>query len=190
MLILSDSVKGGNSTNPPFLHLLPITDRAAAHLDFVKVRMPGGVDVSGDAAHALLPPDQAKTSPETDEEKKQHLQAEILSRWPYIFVGCLALVSIVVGLCIWRCCKRRKANRAKQLNKQLGLEANGDKSTSYLPLDEPHSAMPVMLQTFRQDAGHHQTNGGYRPSHEGYRPSHEGYRPSESHEGYRPSQQR
>lgn len=157
-------MKGGKSTDAPFLHLLPITDRDAAHLDFVNVRM-GGVDVSGDSAHALLPPDQAKTSPETEEEKKQHLQAEILSRWPYIFAGCFVFVLLVVGLCVWRCCKRRKARRAKQMNKELGLEGNSDKSTSYLPLDEPHSAMPVMLQTFNQDSGYRQSNDSRRPSH-------------------------
>ena len=36
----------------------------------------------------------------------------ILSRWPYIFVGCLAFVLIVAGVIIWRCCivrRRRKA---------------------------------------------------------------------------------
>ena len=32
----------------------------------------------------------------------------ILSRWPYIFVGCLAFVLIVSGLIIWRCCCRRR----------------------------------------------------------------------------------
>ena len=39
----------------------------------------------------------------------------ILSRWPYIFVGCVAFVLIVAGLITWRCCvarRKRKAARA------------------------------------------------------------------------------
>lgn len=147
-------VKGSKSNYNPFVRLMPITDREAAHRDFVNVRM-GGVDVSGDSAHALLPQSQAKASPESSKEKKQHLQAEILSRWPYIFVGCFLFVLILVGLCIWRCCKRRKAARAKQMNKELGLHDNSNKSTSYLPIDEPHSAMPVMMRTFSSQEQDH-----------------------------------
>jgi len=147
-------VRGSKSNYDPFVRLLPTTDREAAHRDFVNVRM-GGVDVSGDSAHALLPQSQAKSSPESSKEKKQHLQAEILSRWPYIFVGCFLFVLILVGLAIWHCCKRRKAARAKQMNKELGLMDNSNKSTSYLPIDEPHSAMPVMMQTFSSHGQEH-----------------------------------
>lgn len=147
-------VQGGESSDAPFISLLPITDRAAAHTDFVNIRM-NGVDVSGDAAHALLPADQAKSSPETKEEKKQHLQAEVLSRWPYIFSGCFVFVLLIVGLCIWKCCKRRKANRAKRLNKELGLDNSGDKRTSYLQLNETRVATkPMKMQTFSQEYYH------------------------------------
>ena len=38
----------------------------------------------------------------------------ILSRWPYIFVGCVAFVLIVAGLITWRCCVRRRQRKAAQ----------------------------------------------------------------------------
>ena len=44
----------------------------------------------------------------------------ILSRWPYIFVGCLAFVLIVIGLIVWRCCvARRKKREAKSNSMRL-----------------------------------------------------------------------
>ena len=36
----------------------------------------------------------------------------ILSRWPYIFVGCVAFVLIVAGLITWRCCVARRKRKA------------------------------------------------------------------------------
>jgi hypothetical protein len=98
-----------------------------------------GVDVSGYSAHALLPPSQAKHSREPAAEKQQRLQAEILSRWSYIFSGCFMLILLIIGLCVWRCCKRRKVNRTKQMHKELGLEGHRDKNTACLLLDVSHS---------------------------------------------------
>jgi len=144
----------GKSSYDPFVRLLPITDRGAAHADFVKVRM-NGIDVSGDAAHALLPPSQGKTSPESAQEKKQHYEARVLSHWPYIFLGCLVLVLSLVGCCIWRCCRRRRANRETQLNKELGLREAGDKNSAYWPIQDPYAAtVPVGMQ--RIDHSRHQ----------------------------------
>ena len=54
----------------PFIQLLPLTDRAAAHKDFVQVRL-AGIDTTGDSAHALLPTDQMKHSPVSAAEKKK-----------------------------------------------------------------------------------------------------------------------
>jgi hypothetical protein len=88
------------------MQLLSVTDKAAAHKDFVQVRL-GGVDTTGDANHQLLPESEAKSSPESSAEKKQHLAGKVLRQWPYIFLGCLAFVAIVTGLIVWKCCCRR-----------------------------------------------------------------------------------
>lgn len=113
-----------NDRDDPFIQLLPITNKQAAHDDFVKVRM-GGVDKTGDSAHALLPADQGQSSPVSSAEKKKMYEEKILSRWPYIFVGCLAFVLIVIGLIIWRCCVRRKRARATAKNaKKLNINTS------------------------------------------------------------------
>ena len=54
----------------PVIQLLPLTNAAAAHNDFVQVRL-AGVDTTGNAAHALLPTDQMKHSPVSAAEKKK-----------------------------------------------------------------------------------------------------------------------
>jgi hypothetical protein len=133
-----NSVSGKSSYNP-FVRLLPITDRNTAHADFVNIRM-NGVDVSGDAAHALLPPSQGKKSPVSAQEKKQHYEARILSHWPYIFAGCLVFVLALVGFCVWRCCRRRKLRKAKQMNTELGLRDAGNKNSAYWPLQDPNAS--------------------------------------------------
>lgn len=51
----------------------------------------------------------------------------VLSRWPEIFVGCLAFVLIVIGVITWRCCvarRRRRARTAQQAAK-MGLAPGG-----------------------------------------------------------------
>lgn len=100
----------------PFIQLASITNVDQAHADFVKVRL-GGVDTSGAAQYQLLPVDQMKRSPVSDEEKKKKYQEMILSRWPYIFVGCLVFVLLITGYCVWRCCCRKSK---KQGNSKLG----------------------------------------------------------------------
>lgn len=35
----------------------------------------------------------------------------ILSRWPYIFIGCLGFVLVVAGLIVWRCCVHRRKKK-------------------------------------------------------------------------------
>lgn len=133
----SYSVKGGTFNYDPFAYLMPITNAATAHTDFVNARM-NGTDVSGDAAHALLPADQGQKSPIPESEKKKELQAKILSRWPYIFLGCLILVLALVGFVIWKCCKRRKLRREKKMAAELGLEPKHQKRHTYLELQDSH----------------------------------------------------
>lgn len=116
---------------------MPITDKTKAHTDFVQTRM-GGVDVSGDSAHALLPADQGQKSPIPESEKKKELQAKILSRWPYIFLGCFVFFLILLGLGIWKCCQRRKQRRERKKNAELGLGGKHQESRTYLELQDSH----------------------------------------------------
>jgi hypothetical protein len=131
------SVKGGTFEYDPFAYIMPVTDKGKAHNDFVQVRM-GGVDVSGDSAHALLPADQGQKSPIPDSEKKKELQAKILSRWPYIFLGCFVFFLILVSFGIWKCCKRRKQRREKKMAAELGLGGKHQGNRTYLELQDSH----------------------------------------------------
>jgi len=129
----------------PFLQLLPTTNVQAAHNDFVQVRM-GGDDTTGDSQWALLPASEQQHSPLTADEKKKEYEEMVLSRWPEIFVGCLAFVLIVTGIIVWRCCCRkgrknrgccgcggaRKNTNARELGMEKDLGTRG-KSDSYLP---------------------------------------------------------
>ncbi len=58
----------------------------------------------------------------------------ILSRWPYIFVGCLAFVIIVISLITWRCCvRKRKQREAKAASTRL-LDPSGQRSSGAQPI--------------------------------------------------------
>ncbi|KAI0669255.1 acid protease [Trametes maxima] len=103
----------------PYVQLLPVTDTSAAKKEFIASRL-NGQDTTGDSLHALLPADQMQHSPISKAEKKKQYEEMILSRWPYIFVGCLAFVLIVAGLITWRCCvHRRRRREAKARNARL-----------------------------------------------------------------------
>lgn len=136
-LTVAYRVKGGTFNHDPFVYLMPITDKTKAHNDFVQARM-GGVDVSGDSAHALLPVDQGQKSPIPESEKKKELQAKILSRWPYIFLGCFIFVLMLVGFGIWKCCKRRKQRREKRMTGKFDLGGRLKEDRTYLELQESH----------------------------------------------------
>jgi len=130
-------VKGGTFDHDPFAYIMPITNKGKAHDIFVNTRM-GGVDVSGDSAHALLPADQGQKSPIPDSEKKKEIQAKILSRWPYIFLGCLVFLLLLVGFGIWKCCKRRRQRREKKMAAKLGLGGKPQGNRTYLELQDSH----------------------------------------------------
>jgi len=146
------SVKDGTFDYDPFAHIMPVTNKDRAHSDFVNTRM-GGVDVSGDSAHALLPADQGQKSPVPEDEKKKELQAKILSRWPYIFLGCIIFVFMLVGFGIWKCCQRRKQRREKKLAAELGLGGKHQGNRTYLELQDSHNY------------GNSQAKLGYYPNH-------------------------
>lgn len=135
---------GGSGENP-YIQLLPTTNSAEARNDFITARM-GGTDSTNAPQFALLPASQQQHSPVSEEEKKEMYQELVLSRWPYILVGCLVFIFLVVGFCIWRCCCRKgargccgiggkKAPKASRVSKMFNPMEPA--STTYLPLQEP-----------------------------------------------------
>jgi len=127
----------------PFIQMLPTTNLTAAHEAFVQVRL-SGVDTTGSSSQQLLPASQEQHSPETEAEKKAQYEEYVLSRWPEIFVGCLAFVLIVIGIVIWRCCIRRKRARAKQ---SAGLLPTSKGPLPYRQLEDPSTATLVDMQS-------------------------------------------
>ena len=73
----------------------------------------------------------------------------VLSRWPEIFVGCLAFVLIVIGVITWRCCVRRKRRQAAQKAASMGLNTGLGAPTQYKVLDGAASSSMVNLQEMR-----------------------------------------
>ncbi|TCD70766.1 hypothetical protein EIP91_001796 [Steccherinum ochraceum] len=135
--------------NDPFVQLLPLTDPTTAKNDFVKIRL-SGVDSTGDAAHQLLPADQMQHSPFSAGEKKKMYAEKVLSRWPYILVGCLVFVLLMIGLITWRCCvwrKRRNAAKAKTAA-SMGISTGGlSKPEPAYPLEMQGTSSPVLAKT-------------------------------------------
>ena len=138
----------GNSKADPYIQLSSITDTALAKKDFINIRL-GGTDTTSSSRWTLLPADQQQHSPIPSGEKKKLQQEKILSRWPYILSGCMLLVLISIGLCIWKCCCRRgKAKSIASTSRVLRTKSlrepnpfSGEPaSTTYLPLDEPSIA--------------------------------------------------
>jgi len=70
------------------------------------------------ASQTLLPADQGKESPLQPGEARRHLAEKVISRWPYILVGCLVAVFLIIGLVVWRCCCRRGAKKGKPFSKK------------------------------------------------------------------------
>lgn len=105
-----------NDRGDPYVQLLSVTNTSSAHADFVNTRL-NGTDTTGSASAALLPASQESHSPLSPGEKKQHIEGAIERNWPYIFVGCLVFVVLVVGCAVYACCCRRRRKRAHPFNK-------------------------------------------------------------------------
>ncbi|KAJ7078652.1 aspartic peptidase A1 [Mycena epipterygia] len=133
----------------PYIQLLPLTNLATAHQDFVNARL-GGVDTTGASQYTLLPASQQQHSPVSEAEKKAKYEEMILSRWPYILVGCLVFVALLVGLIVWRCCCRRGRGKANKKNKGLFQQT----SQTYLPVQGGAGGAQY------EGAGAHYTSGG------------------------------
>jgi hypothetical protein len=146
LLDYGDWVKSNKDRGDPYVQLLSVTDAAQAKSDFVQVRL-GGVDTTSDDKWQLLPPEQMQHSPISDEEKKKKYQEMVLSRWPYIFVGCLLLVLLIIGFITWKCCKRRRARKAAE--KAAQDDFGGKKGEGlYVPLQNTGGASSDHLPPF------------------------------------------
>jgi hypothetical protein len=101
-----------NDRSDPYVQLLSVTNASAARADFINVRM-GGVDMTGSSSQTLLPASQESHSPISAAEKKQHIEGAVERNWPYILLGCIAFVLIMLGSCIYACfCRKRRRNKS------------------------------------------------------------------------------
>ncbi|KAM6494075.1 aspartic peptidase A1 [Amanita muscaria] len=115
---------GSNSRDKPFIQLMSITSVQNAKQDFIQVRLSGS-DTTGNSRWTLLPASQIQHSPVSEAEKKRQYQEWILSRWPYIFIGCFIFVLLMIGLCIWRCCCRRDKDGRRRCTCCCGRDKKG-----------------------------------------------------------------
>ncbi|OJT08148.1 hypothetical protein TRAPUB_944 [Trametes pubescens] len=153
-----------NDRGDPFIQLLSVTDATEARQDFVQLRL-NGVDSTNDTAHALLPASQMQHSPISAAEKKKQYEEMILSRWPYIFVGCLAFVIIVISLITWRCCvRKRKQREAKAASTRL-LDPSGQRSSGAQPISFDRLEGGMMPNNMEMHESHKSGyDYDYRPS--------------------------
>ena len=136
LLDFGNWIDGSNERDDPYVQMLPLTNVNTARSNFVRARL-NGTDSIASSQYALLPPEQMQRSPVSDEERRTKYKAMILSRWPYIFAGCLVFVILLVGCCVWRCCCRKRRAAKK---KTSPYQEKGD-GTVYVALGsrEAHS---------------------------------------------------
>jgi hypothetical protein len=138
----------------PYVQLASIIDPIAAKQDFINIRLGGNASALSDSRFALLPANESQHSPIPPGEKTKELEEKVLSRLPYILLGSVILLALIIGFCIWRCCcrgKNRKCCRrnAKQLpgnDPRIFVPGTGD--VSYVALtnrskDDSSSAFSV-----------------------------------------------
>lgn len=146
-------ITGGSNSNNPYIQLLPLTNVESAVNDFIQVRL-NGQNTINSSQYALLPASQEQHSPESAAEKKQAYEELVLSRWPYIVVGGLVLLILLISYCVWRCCCRRKRmakKAAKKAAQQNGGAASVDgfKSGPYAQLHDSQSTASLVMQPMR-----------------------------------------
>jgi hypothetical protein len=149
-------INGGSNSNNPYVQLLPLTNIESAVNDFIQVRL-NGQNTINSPQYALLPASQGQHSPESASEKKKAYEELVLSRWPYILVGCLVFLILLISYCIWRCCCRRKRmakKAAKKAAQQKGGAASvgGFKSGPYAQLNGSQSTTSLVMQPMRGSA--------------------------------------
>ncbi|KAF9533071.1 aspartic peptidase domain-containing protein [Crepidotus variabilis] len=143
LLDFGNWIENSSDQEHPYIQMVPTTSVAEGRGDFIQVRL-SGTDTISDSRWTLLPAAQMQHSPISAEEKKKKYQEMILSRWPYIFVGCLAFIILTTGFCIWKCCQRRRARRAGGLQNSsnrkgtLGFFGKNDDKVASRELNSPY----------------------------------------------------
>lgn len=154
LLNFGDWIKDSGSQSTAYIQMTSLVDIASARNDFVQTRL-AGVDTISDSKWALLPADQMQHSPISADEKKKKYQEMILSRWPYILVGCLVFVIIVIGLIVWKCCCRRKkkqSDMALGTGGKKGLFSGKGGRDSYVPLEAQNRSVADLNTPYTPNA--------------------------------------
>ena len=125
----------------PYVQLASIIDPTTAKQDFINIRLGGNTSALSDPKYALLPANESQHSPLLPGEKTKELEEKVLSHLPYILLGCVIILTLISGCCIWRCCCRGK-NRRCCRRKPKNLPSNdprvfvpGTGDISYVPLE-------------------------------------------------------
>ncbi|KDR82582.1 hypothetical protein GALMADRAFT_237974 [Galerina marginata CBS 339.88] len=185
LLDFGDWIGDAGDQDHPYLQLLSTVDPVAARADFINVRLAGN-DTISTPRWALLPADQLQHSPVSEEEKKKKYQEMILSRWPYIFVGCLAFVLLTVGFCIWKfCCKRCRGKKQQDMalegkpgKKGLSIFSKKAARESYVPLEYKNRSVADLSAP--HTPGYSQQQHDSMPSYPAYPPEQDYHRNSHS----------
>jgi hypothetical protein len=155
LLNFGDWITDSSSQGTAYIQMTSLVNIASARNDFVQTRL-GGVDTISDSKWALLPADQMQHSPISADEKKKKYQEMILSRWPYILVGCLVFVVIVIGLIVWKCCCRRKKKQsdiALGTGGKKGLFSGKKGRDSYVPLEAQNRSVADLNTPYTPTGG-------------------------------------
>ncbi|KAF8524419.1 acid protease [Hysterangium stoloniferum] len=134
-----DFVDGDTANrSDPYMQLLALTDPAAAHKDFVALRL-NGKDTTGDAAHSLLPAGETQHSPQSTAQKAK---SAFFRYWIYIIAAVAGLLALSLVVCVWRCCcggaRRGKWGGRGRTGPGLGGGNRGFQTAgTYRPLQDP-----------------------------------------------------
>lgn len=182
--------------------MVSTVDPIAARQDFINVRL-GGNDTISSSRWAILPANETQHSPISAEEKKKMLQEKVLSHWPEIFLGCLVVVSISVGLCVWKfCCKRCRNKKGDMAlegasgKKKFGLFSKKTaKRESYVQLESKNRSLADLSSPHAHSYPQNDSTPAFptyppdqmdyhRNSHQSYQ-SHQSYnQPQQGYQGY------
>ncbi|EJU02738.1 acid protease [Dacryopinax primogenitus] len=146
LLNYGDFISNGTTSNTadPYMQLLSITDPVKAMNEFIGARL----QTYGPINYSLLPASQQQHSPVPAGETVAHYEADVLRYLPEIIVGCAAVLLLIVGCIIWRCCctKRQRLARAQ---KKRGMYS--ESKADYRQIDEPGSAPMGMTPLYTPD---------------------------------------
>ncbi|KZT51784.1 acid protease [Calocera cornea HHB12733] len=160
LLDYGDFISNGTTsdTAAPYIQLLSTTDAAIALNEFISTRQQN----NGPINYSLLPSSQEQHSPVPAGEVVEHYEADIMRYLPEIIIGCVAVVTLILGCIVWRCCctKRQRLARAQ---KKRGAYSNT--KATYRQIDEPGSA-PMGMTPMNYSSSLKSPGRAYYPDHQ------------------------